>query len=275
MRENSMPQFSIKLPDNVLMSDTIASVSTFAKRTDWTGLPYSTQRHAWVIGVILHPPGTDTSIAEEGLHRLASLRMLFYLDSPNRLKTIDEQLWSSWIDRIQNLAVACQREDSAAIRLQLYKDRMKMSIELTRKATELFHNDSLSSEVLYASAQELGEAAEIQTINESDERIKSALAVANIAKQYSFEEHSEPPPPSLWEKVKSVANPKPKTARSKSNKSSILLEEVDLTAMFREQAESGVPTFKEALINVGNNVRENGIDVTDEQIRDEFAAREK
>ena len=95
-----MPQFSIMLPDNVLRADTIASVRAFAERTDWTGLPTSTHLHAGIISVVLRPPDTDTSIAEEGLLLLATQRLLVYLDSPSRSRVVDTNIWLAWIERI-------------------------------------------------------------------------------------------------------------------------------------------------------------------------------
>jgi hypothetical protein len=57
--------------------------------------------------------------------------------------------------------------------------------------------------VLYASANELGESAEIQTRNTADKRAKAALAIAELAKQYAFDENSKSPTPSIWGKITS------------------------------------------------------------------------
>ena len=196
-----MAQFNIKLSDKVLRPDSLTSVRAFAERTDWQGLPSSTHLHAGVISVVLRPPDIDTSMAEEGLLLLANQRMVLYLDSPERSKNTDVPLWLSWIERIEDLTATCQREDYDAT--QLYKDKMQLSIELMTKGKDIFHTDRCASEVLYASANELGESAEIQTRNTSDGRIKSALAIAELAKQYSFHENSTPPSPSVWTKIKS------------------------------------------------------------------------
>lgn len=186
-----MAQFNIRLSDKVLRPDTLTSVRAFAERTDWQGLPSSTHLHAGVISAVLRPPDIDTSMAEEGLLLLATQRMVLYLDSTGRSKNTDVQLWLSWIERIEDFTAAYRLEDYDAT--QLYKDKMQLSLELMSKAKDIFQTDRCASEVLYASANELGESAEIQTRNKSDERVKSALAIAEIAKQYSFDENSKPP----------------------------------------------------------------------------------
>jgi hypothetical protein len=190
-----MPQFNIKLPENVLQADSIASVRAFAERTDLTGLPSSTHLHAGVISVVLRPPDTDTSMAEEALLLLASQRIIIYLESPSRSNAVEFQLWLSWIDRIDKITTAYQDEERDA--LQAYKDKMQLSIELYEKATSLLHTDNLASEVLYASGSEIGVSADIQTINDSGERMKLALEVAEIAKLHSFDEQSITPNPSI------------------------------------------------------------------------------
>jgi hypothetical protein len=196
-----MPQFSIRLPDNVLQADTIASVRAFAERTDWTGLPSSTHLHAGVISVVLRPPDTDTSMAEEGLLLLAARRIVIYLESPRGSKAVDLRLWLAWIERIERITTAYQDEESDATRL--FKDKLQLSIELFEKATSLLHSDKLASEVLYASACEISESSDIQMANDSGERIKLALAIADIAKLYSFDEQSITPKPSIWAKIRS------------------------------------------------------------------------
>ncbi len=193
--KDTMPQFSIRLPDKVLQADMIASVRAFAERTDWTGLPSSTHLHAGVISVVLRPPDTDTSIAEEGLLLLAAQRIIVYLESPIRSRSVDLHLWLAWIERIEKVTTTYKDEESDANRL--FKDKMKLSIELFEKAKSLLHSDNLAFEVLYASACEIGESANIQTANDSRERIKSALEVAKIAKLYSFDEHSITHKPSI------------------------------------------------------------------------------
>ncbi len=194
-----MAQFNIRLSDRVLRPDTLTSIRAFAERTEWEGLPSSTHLHAGVISVVLRPPDIDTSMAEEGLLLLATQRIVLYLDSIDRSKNIDVPLWLSWVERIDDLIATYQLEDYDAT--QLYKDKMQLSIELMTKATDIIHTDKCTSEVLYASANELGESAEIQTRNTSDERIKSALAIAELAKQHSFDENSKPPALSLWAKI--------------------------------------------------------------------------
>jgi hypothetical protein len=193
-----MPQFGIRLPDNVLQADKIESIRSFAKRNDWTGLPSSSHLHAGVISVLLRPPDTDTSMAEKGLLLLASQRIILYLESPSRPSAVDFQLWLSWIDRIDKITTAQDEERDA---LQLCKDKMQLSIELFEKATSLLHSDKLASEVLYASGSEIGVSADIQTVNDSGERMKMALAVAEIAKLYSFDEQSITSKPSICSKI--------------------------------------------------------------------------
>lgn len=190
-----MAQFNIRLPDKVLLADRITSVRAFAERTDWEGLPSSTNLHAGAISVVLRPPDIDTSMAEEGLLLLATQRMVLYLGSTNKSKNIDVQFWLSWVERLEELTDTYRLEDYDAT--QLYIDKMDLSTELMIKAKDIFHSDRCSSEVLYASSNELGESAKIQTRNKSDERIKSALAIAEIAKQYSFDTNSKPPAPSM------------------------------------------------------------------------------
>ncbi len=196
-----MAQFNIRLSDKVLRPDTLTSVRAFAERADWHGLPSSAHLHAGVISVVLRPPDIDTSMAEEGLLLLATQRIVLYLDWPNRSKNTDVPRWLSWIQRIEDLTGTYRLEDYDAT--QLYKDKMQLSIELMTKAKDIFHTDKCESEVLYASANELGESAEIQPRNKSDERIKSALTIAEVAKQYSFDENSKPPALSLWAKITS------------------------------------------------------------------------
>ena len=131
-----MPQFGIRLPDNVLQANTIASVRSFAERNDWTGLPSSTHLHAGVISVVLRPPDIDTSMAEEGLLLLASQRIVVYLESPSRSNAVDFHLWLSWVERIERITNAYQDEECDATRL--CKDKMRLSIELFEKATSLY-----------------------------------------------------------------------------------------------------------------------------------------
>jgi len=194
-----MPQFGIRLPDNVLQANKIESVRSFAERNDWTGLPSSTHLHAGVISVVLRPPDTDTSMAEKGLLLLASQRIIIYLESPSRSSAVDFHLWLSWIDGIDRITTAYQDEERDA--LQLCKDKMQLSIELFEKATSLLHSDKLASEVLYASGSEIGVSADIQTVNDSGERMKMALAVAEIAKLHSFDEQSITSKPSICAKI--------------------------------------------------------------------------
>lgn len=192
-----MPQIGIRLPDNVLQADKIESVRSFAERTDWTGLPSSTHLHAGVIRVVLHPPDTDTdtSLAEEGLLLLASQRIIIYLESPSRSSAVDFHLWLSWVERIARITNAYKDEECDATRL--FKDKMHLSVELLEKATSLIHSDKLASEVLYASGSEIGVSADIQTANDSGERMKLALEVAEIAKLHSFDEQTMIPKPSI------------------------------------------------------------------------------
>jgi len=168
----------------MLQADKIESVRSFSGRTDWTGLPSSTHLHAGVISVVLRPPDTDTSLAEEALLLLATQRILIYLESPSRSKAVDIHLLYSWIERIEHIYNAYKDEEIGA--LQLFKDKMRLSIELLEKATSLIHSDKLASEVLYASGSEIGLSADVQTANDSGERIKLALDVAEIAKLHSF-----------------------------------------------------------------------------------------
>ena len=190
-----MPQFSITLPDNVLQADTIASVRAFAERTDWSDLPSSTHLHAGVISVVLRPPDTDTSLAEEALLLLATQRILFYLESPSRSRAVDVHLLYSWIERIERINNAYKDEESDAT--QLFKNKMHLSIELFEKATSLIHSDKLASEVLYASGSEIGVSADIQAANDSGERMRLALVVAEIAKLHSYNEQTMIPNPSI------------------------------------------------------------------------------
>ena len=190
-----MPQFCIRLPENVLQADKIESVRSFAERTDWTGLPSSTHLHAGVISVVLRPPDTDTSLAEEALLLLATQRILFYLESPSRSRAVDVHLLYSWIERIERIINAYKDEESDVT--QVFKDKMHLSIELLKKATSLIHSDKLASEVLYASGSEIGVSADIQTAKDSSERMKLALEVAEIAKLHSFNEQTIIPNPSI------------------------------------------------------------------------------
>lgn len=200
-----MPQFGIRLPDNVLQADKIESVRSFAERTDWTGLPSSTHLHAGVISVVLRPPDTDTSLAEEALLLLATQRILFYLESPSRSRAVDVHLLYSWIERIERINNAYKDEESDAT--QLFKDKMHLSIELLEKATSLTHSDKLASEVLYASGSEIGVSADIQTANDSGERMKLALEAAEIAKLHSFNEQTMVPNPSIRSRImKKISN---------------------------------------------------------------------
>jgi hypothetical protein len=196
-----MAQLNIRLSEKVLRPDTLTPVRGFAERTDWHGLPTSTHSHAGVISVVLRPPDLDTSMADKGLLLLAAQRTVLYLDWPDRSKHIDVALWLSCIQRIHGLAGTYQLEDYDAF--QLYKDKMELSIELMTKARGTLRTDRCVSEVLCASANELGESAGIQTRDKSEERMKSALAIAQVAKQYSFDDNSKPPALSLWAKITS------------------------------------------------------------------------
>ena len=197
-----MTQFNIRLSDRVLRPDDITSVRAFAERADWRGLPSSTHLHASVISVVLRPPGIDTSMAEEGLLLLATQRLVLYLDSSERSKKVDVPLWLSWIEGLEDLTATYQREDYDG--LQLCKDKMRLSIDMMTKAKDIMQTDAYASQVLYASANELGESSDIQTRDTADERIQSAMAIAELAKQYSFDEKSKPNAPSLWAKIGSA-----------------------------------------------------------------------
>ena len=76
-----------------------------------------------------------------------------------------------------------------------------------KKQQAFIHSDKLASEVLYASGCEIGVSADIQTSNDSGERIKLALAVAEIAKLHSFDEQSMIPKSSIQSKIiKKISN---------------------------------------------------------------------
>jgi hypothetical protein len=192
-----MAQFNIRLSDKILRPDTISSVRIFAERTDWHRLPSSAHLHAGVISVVLRPPDIDTSLAEKGLLLLANQRMILYLSSTGR----SDDLWLSWVERIEDMTDTYLIEDYDA--LQLCKDKMELSTEMITKSIDIFHTKGCASEVLNASANEISESANIQTINTSDERITSALAIAKLAKEYSFDENSKPPALSIWAKITS------------------------------------------------------------------------
>ncbi len=198
-----MHQFSIGLPDNVLKADKIKSVRAFAERTDWARLPYSSSLYSDVIRVVLEPPGTDNSLAEELLLLVANQRMVFYLSSDSKSRAVKDDLWLAWMDRIERIITAYQDEEREAT--QLCKDKLELSIELLKKSTSLFHSDKMASDVIGASSRDISESADMQMANTSEERIKSALAVAAIAKEYSFNDENTNPKPklSIWERVKS------------------------------------------------------------------------
>jgi hypothetical protein len=58
--------------------------------------------------------------------------------------------------------------------------------------------------VLYASSWEIGEAAEVRTVSVSDidRRMQRAQAIAQLAKNSSFDEHADTPKVSAWTRFK-------------------------------------------------------------------------
>jgi hypothetical protein len=181
-----MAQFDIKLPDAVLRPDDIKSVRAFSERTDWDGLPSSAHTHASVIDVVMDPAGSDTSLAEELLLLLASYRMLLYADSLEGETGVDSALWHSWIKRIKQLEVTSQSDDADAS--QLCKDKLEICVEMMSAANDLARAHRKASRVLYASAREVSESANLQLADSADQLMKSALAIADLASQHAFDD---------------------------------------------------------------------------------------
>lgn len=195
-----MAQFNVKLPSNILRADSLQSVRAFAERTDWEGLPKSASFHASAIKTILQPPGTDTSLAEEILLLLAGQRLAYYLEHEPRVNEDDQAIWLKWIDGIFELNSKYETDNYDAT--QLLKDKAQLSIQLMKVATSLIQKDAVTSEILYASSTEIGESAEMQMRDTKEERIKSALTIAELAQQYAFDESDKQHAMSRLSKIK-------------------------------------------------------------------------
>ena len=194
-----MPQFNLQLSDKMLRPQDEASVRAFAARTDWAALPSSAHLHGTVLRELLRSDVYDSHIVAEALRLLAAQRMVLYAD---RLAGTPElPLWLDWLGRIEELKDV---EDDAAADLDLAKKELRLSVELIEHAKELLRIDEPASRVLYASGCEIGEAAEVRTVNDISERMQRAQAIAELAKHSSFDEHDDTPKASGWGRFKSA-----------------------------------------------------------------------
>ena len=201
-----MPRFNLQLPDRVLRPEYEASVRAFADRGDWASLPSSAQMHGTILRELLRADVYDSHVVAEGLRLLAAQRMALYAD---RLTgTAELRLWLDWLERIEELKSV---EDDPAADLDLYKKENRLATELLKHAKDLFRTDECASLVLYASACEIGEAADVRTVSDISERMPRAQAIAQLAKHSSFDEYAETPKVSAWSRFKAGLFRAPKT----------------------------------------------------------------
>lgn len=192
-----MPQFNLKLSDDALRPEDEGSVRAFGDRTDWTPLPSSARLYGSILRELLRADAFDSHLVSEGLRLLAAQRMALYADQLTG--TPEFRLWLDWLERIEELKNV---EDDPAADLDLAKKELRLSIELIEHAKGLLPQNEPASRVLYASGCEIGEAADVRTVSEMNERLQRAQAIAQLAKHSSFDEYAEAPRVSAWSRLK-------------------------------------------------------------------------
>ena len=147
----------------------------------------------------------DAAVEAAGFPRY-TFGMALYAD---RLTgTAELRLWLDWLERIEELKSV---EDDPAADLDLYKKENRLATELLKHAKDLFPTDECASLVLYASACEISEAADVRTVSDISERMPRAQAIAQLAKHSSFDEYAETPKVSAWSRFKAGLFRAPKT----------------------------------------------------------------
>ena len=195
-----MPQFNLQLSDKVLRPEDEASVRAFAARTDWAALPSSAHLHGTILRELLRVDAYDSHIVAEGLRLLSAQRMVLYADA--LAGTAELPVWLEWLERIEELKDV--EGDDVAADLDLAKKELRLSVEIIEHAKELLRTNESASRVLYASGCEIGEAAEVRTVSEISQRVERALAIAQLAKQSSFDECADTPKVSAWAQFKAA-----------------------------------------------------------------------